>query len=546
MMRVNDLLTRAVPAVVVSAVVVACSPRPVEQSPADQALPGARLAPAANIIDAVRSGQASTVRDMLAAGADVNAAEEDGSTILMWAIEGRQTELALELIEAGADASAVNRRGVSPIYLAARSGDAEVVEALLARGVDANTALPEGETVLMTAAKAGNADVVRALLEGGGNDLLGLENKADPNIVEGWQGQSALMWAAAGGYVDVMDLLIGAGADLDLHSQLIDAPQPNPDRLQGGFVYAKIPKGRFTALHFAARQGQLEAVRKLIDAGADLDAVDEEGTNALVLATLNGHLDVAGLLLAAGADPNVADSYGRTVLFVATDLNTIDANPRPAPKITSELKPIDIVKMALEKGADPNVELKKGLPAYLAQGGAHNPILDKGATPFLRAAMSGDLAIIDLLLTAGAKPLTATAEREPMKMGDREVPSNGRTTSLMAAAGVGWRDQLSRGRDEDAISLIGMLLEMGADINAANQSGDTALHGAALRGSTTIIRYLVDHGADVTARNEKGWLPLDIALGQPEERIPYNEATATLLKELTPVEVARAEPENEG
>jgi ankyrin repeat protein len=130
-------------------------------------------------------------------------------------------------------------------------------------------------------------------------------------------------------------------------------------------------------------------------------------------------------------------------------------------------------------------------------------------------------------------------------MGGEDVPSNGQTTSLMAAAGVGWRDQLSRGREEDAITLIGMLLDEGADINAANQSGDTALHGAALRGSTAIIQYLVDHGADVTARNEKGWLPLDIALGQPEERIPYNEATATLLKQLTPIEVAQAGPEDE-
>lgn len=543
-MSISSLPKGVVPVAALLASIAACSPDVGEQnSTPGNSLPGANVQPAGSILDAVKSGQTDMVREMLATGADVNTSEADGSTLLMWAIQSRNTGLAIELIEAGADVLARNRRGITPIYLAARTGDAEVIRALLSRGADANTALPEGETVLMTASKAGNPDAVQALLEGSGEELLGLENKADPNTVEGWHGQSALMWAAAMGYVEVMKLLIEAGADLNLHSQLIDAPQPNPDRRQGGFVYANIPKGRFTALHFAAREGQLEAVRALIEAGADLDVVDEEGTNALVLATLNGHLDVTGLLLDAGADPNVADNFGRTVLFVATDLNTIDYNPRPAPVIASQLKPVDIVRMALEKGADPNVELKAGLPAYLAQGATHNPILNKGATPFLRAAMSGDLEIIEMLLEAGAEPLHETEEREAMVMAGMEMPTPpGRTNTLMAAAGVGWRDQLSRGREEDAIELIGMLLDRGADINAANQAGDTALHGAALRGSTAIIRYLVDNGADVTARNEKGWLPLDIALGQPEERIPYNEETATLLRELTPVDVAEAEP----
>jgi len=447
------------------------------------------------------------------------------------------------LIEAGADVLASNRRGVTPIYLAARNGDAEIVEMLLAHGADANTTLPEGETVLMTAAKSGNAAAVAALLTGGGEDLYGLENKADPNVAEGWHGQTALMWAAAAGHADIMKLLIEAGADLNYFSQAIDAPQPNPDRLQGGFVYAKIPKGRFTALHFAAREGQLESVRTLGDAGADLDVVDEEGSNAMVLATLNGHLDATGLLLEGGADPNISDNFGRNVLFVATDLNTIDYNPRPAPVIKTTLKPVDIVRMALEHGAEPDAPLKTGLPAYLAQGAAHNPILNDGATAFFRAAMSGDLAVIDMLLEAGADPLVFTAEREKISYGGgADMPTPGKTSALMAAAGVGWRDQLSRGRDEDAIELIGMLLEEGADVNAANQEGNTPLHGAALRGSTAIIQYLVDNGADVASRNEKGWLPLDIALGQPEDRIPYNEQTANLLRELTPLEVAQAEP----
>jgi len=190
----------------------------------------------------------------------VNAAETDGTTLLMRAIHGRSPEIAKLLIDAGANASAANRYGVSALYLAARSTDAQTVQALLAAGADANGSLPEGETVLMTAAKTGSAEIVQALL-GDSSAVFaagaatsgyssvsvptGRENRADPNAKEGWHGQTALMWAAA--------------------------------------------------------EGHAEVVRLLIEAGADLNAADKEGTTALILATLNGHLDVAALLLDAGA-----------------------------------------------------------------------------------------------------------------------------------------------------------------------------------------------------------------------------------------------------
>ena len=297
--------------------------------------PAAEFRPT-TILEAVLVSDADAVRDFLAQGADVNATEIDGTTLLMRAIHGRNPQIAQLLIDAGANVSATNRYGVNPLYLAARSTDAQTARALLAAGADANTSLPEGETALMTAAKTGSTEIVQALLAGSsGTPLFGnasgggaaadvttsgysaaagsaLVNRADPNAKEGWYGQTALMWAAAEGHADVVRLLIEAGAELDEHSALINAPEPNAERLQGGFVYPRIPQGRFTALHFAAREGQIESVQALIDGGADLNAVDQEGTNALILAILNGHFGVAALLLEAGADPKIAASYFET------------------------------------------------------------------------------------------------------------------------------------------------------------------------------------------------------------------------------------------
>ena len=298
------------------------------------------------ILDAVLVGNRAAVEQFVARGANVNATEADGTTLLMRAIHGSFPEIAKALIASGADVSARNSYGVSPLYLASRGGDLGTVRELLAAGADANTALPEGEPVLMTAAKAGNVGIVRVLLAGvrgstqfvpapdGGDasattgygstwivSTAGAENRADPNSKEGLYGQTALMWAAAEGHADV--------------------------------------------------------VQALIDAGADLGTVDEQGSNAV----------------------------------------------------------------------------------------------------------------------------------------------------MMAAIG--------RGPDLGVIAVLQLLLDGGIDVNAVNWLGDTALHRATLRGSTAVVQFLVDHGADVHARDGNGRIPLDIALGVPEEQIPYNDATATLLQRLT-------------
>jgi ankyrin repeat protein len=495
------------------------------------------------ILDAVLVGDRQSVEQFIALGANVNATELDGTSLLMRAIHGRFPEIAKLLINAGASVSAANRYGVSPLYLAARGTDAATIRALLAAGADANTALPEGETVLMTAAKAGDAEVVRMLLTGSSGIALGAfaeptaasgtasgygaaaavtpepENRADPNAKEGWYGQTALMWAAAEGHTNVVRLLLAAGANVDERSRLVDVPESSYERLDGDFAYPKTPKGGLTALHFAARAGAPDAVRALIEGGADLDTVDAEGTSAVLLATLNDRFDVTRVLLEAGADPNVADIYGRTVLLAATDAHTRDAAPRPAssPPLTSRATPVEVVVLALRNGADPNAALVDKPPGDSAER-EQNLVLDKATTPLFRAAMSGDVEIMSLLLDAGANPL---------------APTEGNTTPLMAAAGVGWHQSINRGREADAIEALELLLARGGDLNAANHAGDTPLHGATLRGSTAIIQFLVDHGARVDTKNDKGQTPLDIAMGVPAEQIPYNEAAASLLRRLT-------------
>jgi ankyrin repeat protein len=487
---------------------------------------------AAALENAVAAHDADLARSLLARGADPNAASVDGTTVLVSAVYARDHDTMTALLEAGADARRPNRYGVDAMYAATLNGDALAVRSLLDHGADPTAALPEGQTALMTAARAGDAATLRVLLE------AGAPYGVDVNAQEGWRGQTALMWAAALGRVDAMRVLIAAGADVNRQSSLIPTPPIEGGRSMG-VSFSQLPKGRLSALHFAAREGRLEAVRVLIEAHADLNITDEYGSTPLILAILNGHLDVAGALLEAGADPKIADEWGRTAIFVATDLNTRDVLAYAQPRRDDALTPTDIVRLALAKGADPNARLTKRLPNWIVVGGDHSPILRPGSTALLRAAMSGDLPIMELLLAAGADPKLATEELPDGGkdggggMGDW---GSGATTPFLAAAGLGWRKGFSRGREEDAVAALEMLMARGAGVNDVNQAGDTALHGATYRGSLLVMQYLLDHGADPMIANKTGWRPLDIALGQPDPayRIAPDPAAAELLRRHMP------------
>ncbi len=485
-------------------------------------------APAAGVVQAVKAHDVNGVKALLKKGADANVADFDGTSALMLAVLERDPEMIDALLKAGARVDAANRYGATPLRMAARNGDALAASLLLKAGADPGAASAEGETALMAAALTGNVDLIKVLLESGD-----VGRKADPNAKESWQGQTALMWAAAEGHAEAISALVAAGARVDEFSAEISVPLVNPARKIGGAVYSNIPKGRLTALHFAARNGHVEAVRALVQAHANLDLVDADLSNALVLAALNGHTDAAVELLNAGADPNIADKYGRTVLFVATDMNTRDAHSRPAPIVTDNKSYVDVVRLALEKGAKVDATLSgEPLPVWVAQGGTYNPVMREGATSFLRASMSADLEIMRILLKAGANPLAETADDpRPSSVGPQLGRENvGKTTPLMAAAGVGWRQDVSRGRIPDAIEAIKMLVALGGKINQANQGGNTPLHGAVVRGEPALVEFLLSQGADPSIKNTRNLTAMDLAVGQADYRLLPNQAVVDVLQ----------------
>jgi ankyrin repeat protein len=438
------------------------------------------------------------------AASDVNAREVDGTTALHWAVRADNTEETRRLLRAGARPDVSNRYGVTPLALAAANGNAAILSLLIAAGADPNAPSAQHEPVLMTAARSGSVDAVRCLLDHGAN----------VNAREPWQGETALMWAAGGNHAAIAQLLIRHGADVDAQSPTPEFPRP-----QAGLTV--LPRGRWTPLMYAARQGAVEATRTLAEAGANLDLADPDGTTALVLAIINVHYDTAAALIEAGADPNLADTTGMAALYAATDLNTLSwMFGRPDPKLTDRLTGAQLVDMLLAYGADPNARLKAPLMQRHHTGG--DPSLGEGATPFMRAAKSGDLPVMRLLLKYGADP---------------KITQKNHTTALMLAAGFGWRDgnaaipTRDRGTIKDAIDAMKMCLDAGVDVHAANDAGDTVLHAAATRGSDVIIQFLADKGADVRAKNKQGRTPLDAALARRgASAVP---AAVAILQKLT-------------
>jgi ankyrin repeat protein len=465
------------------------------------------------LVDAVKQGNPEVIRALLQQQVDVNAREVDGTTALHWAVQRNDLAIADRLIRAGANVAAANRYGVTPLRLAATNGNAALIVKLVEAGADPNAALPEGETVLMTAARTGTLDAVRVLLDRG----------ADVNARESWFGETALMWAASENHRDVARLLAGRGAHIDARSDPLTFPQ-SPQTL-GQMVTTALPRGDWTALMYAARQGAVDAARMLAEEGASLDLTDPTGHTALTLAVINAHYDLAAMLVEHGANPNIADDAGMTPLYAAVDLHWQEwMFGRPAPKWTDRLDAVDLVKILLDHGADPNAALTRNLLQRHHDAG--DPNLGEGTTPLMRAAKSGDLVMMRLLLDRGADP---------------NLAQKNRTTPLMIAAGVGHRDTRGDGPrirpvlEANSIEAIRLFLALGLDINAVNDRGETALHGAALRGADLIVSFLAEHGAKLDAVDRGGATPLDLAVRrrQPGVNAPApRESTAALLRQL--------------
>jgi len=442
----------------------------------------AAAADSSPLIAAIKNQDHDAARALLKQPARASQVETDGTTPLHYAAEAGDLQLVQMLLKAGAKPVA-NRYGITPLELAAERGDAPVIDALLQAGADAKGANKEGETYLMTAARSGSLESMRLLLTRG----------ADPNAQEGWYGETALMWAASQNHAAAVKLLIEAGAKTDTAGKKMTFAR----KVSG---QTTLPVGSMTALMYAARVGALDATKALIDGGAPLDQQDPDGTTAMVLAIINAHYDVAAALLEKGANPNVADSAGMGALYATIDMHTLQyMHGRPHAKASGQLTDIDLIKLMLAKNAD--IEQKLKTPLLRRHNSTSTQSLGDGTTPLMRAAATGDVEVMRLLLAKGADP--------------NARQKNG-TTILMLASGFGRRgdhnadaQEFEAGTPADLLAAVKVCVEeLHIDPNAVNDQGDAALHVAH---SGDIARYLVAHGARVDTKNKRGQTPLAIA-----------------------------------
>jgi ankyrin repeat protein len=431
-----------------------------------------RAAAPASLADAAENNDAEAMRTLVEEKAAVNAPQADGMTALHWAAYHDDLNQVKLLLEAGAEPKTATRYVVTPLALACANGSQEIVEMLLEAGADPNSSLAGGETALMTASRTGLLGAVKALLARG----------ADVNAQER-KGQTALMWAAAEGHVEVVDALLNAGADVNA-------------RLRSGF----------TPFFFAVREGRTEVVKRLLQAGASVNETlrprrrrggsEIKRTNALILAVENGHFELAVELLKAGANPNDRPS-GYTALHAMTWVRKpIRGDGNPPPIGSGKLSSLDFVRELVSHGADLNVRLEDG-DSELGR------FTTTGSTPFLLAARASDVPLMHVLVNLGA---------------DIAIPNSDNCSPLSAAAGVGalGDGDESAGTEDEAIEAVRVLLELGADVNAVDDNGETAMHGAAYQSWSKLVEFLPQHGADINIWNRKnraGWTPLMIAQG---------------------------------
>ncbi|MGE0445115.1 MAG: ankyrin repeat domain-containing protein [Vicinamibacterales bacterium] len=439
-------------------------------------------------------------------------AAQDGTTPLHWAAHNNDITLAARLIQEGADVMAANQFGATPWSEAATVGNPQMLALLLKAGANVNAANPNGQTALMLVARTGNVEAARLLVAAG----------ADVNAREGWLGQTALMWAASDNDAAMVRDLLAAGADVDARSTVHEWERDVTAEPRRKYM----PRGGWTPLLFAARDGAGDAARVLVEAGADLDLEDPDLVTPIVTAIVNGHYDIARLLAERGADIDRPDRWGRTALWAAIDMHTLPSSGRPDVEESDAVSSAELVQLLLARGANVDASLTL-FPPYrsLADRGNDN-MITIGATPLLRAAKAGDVDGIRWLLEKGADVSLATIEG---------------ITPLLAAAGVGSRDSDTRGRfrtEAQALESVQLLLDAGADVTAATGAGTTALHGAAFWGWNSVVRLLAGRGADLDAKDARGRTAVDAAMGRAGgngfggNRIDVHDDTASLLKEL--------------
>ena len=469
----------------------------------------------ARLMAAVKAGNKDGVRALLKQSVDVNAREADGTTALHWAARADDLETVQLLLRAGANADVTNRNRVTPLSLAAINGNAAIVEALLNAGADPNAPLSQGQTALMTAARTGNPDAVKALVAHG----------ADVNAREDIFGETALVWAATENHAEAIKVLVQHGADVNVRSDALKFPREEFGDGKSGRLTV-LPKGRWTPLMYAARQNAMAAVGALAEVGADLNLTDLDGTTALVIAVINAHYDTARLLAEKGANPDIGDVTGMTPLYAAVDLNTFGDTPgRPTPRASGKLDAVDIVKVLLAHGANPNARLKA--PILLRVHDRGDASLGEGATPLMRAAKKSDVGIMRPLLEKGADP---------------KLKSWNQSDALMFAAGLSGGGRFASFEEKQAteaeqVEAVKLCLDHGAEINATNDAGQTPLHFAVTTREDSLVKFLLEQGAKVDAKDRQGRTPLDLAMGiggrgRGAGPAPVRESTAALLRQF--------------
>ena len=490
----------------------------------------------APLADAAMANDVKSVRSLLAEeGFDANAAHGDGMTALHWAAFQDNVEIAELLIAADANVKArVRIGGMTPLSMASKNGSAEMIETLVEAGADVHALTLNGTTHLMTAALSGSVAAVRTLLDHG----------AFVNVRESTNGQTALMFAAWEDRPEVITVLAERGAHLGLASLLVpmtgppvdtvgnvivqpvagggtpvgQAPAPAPSRRRGR---PRAPgtnsmMGGMTALLLAARDGNLESVRALVEAGADVDQVNVgEGSSPMVIAIANGHYTVAQFLLDQGADPKLANLDGLTPLYATVNMRYAPVSWAPNPRTDQEtVDSLDLIQALLDYGADPDAKIERKL--WFSPTSHDRGWIDPtGATPFWRAAQSSDVEAMRILVEGGADPSLA---------------SKGGATPLVVASGIGWIGNFSQNSPDSWMDAVRYCLELGNDVNAPDDDGFTALHGAAARGDEEMILYLLDQGADIEAINKDGNSAADMAFGPSRFFIPKPTIRDLLVK----------------
>lgn len=438
----------------------------------------------ARLVDAAKNQDAKAVRALLNAKADAKAKSADGSTALLWAAHWNDVDSAGLLVAAGADANAANDFRMTPLSEACLNASAGMVRLLLKSGANPNVAIATGETPLLTCARTGSVDAVRQLIEFG----------AKIDAAEPAQNQTALMWAAVERHTDVVKALIEAHADLKARSK------------QG-----------FTAIHFAARVGDLESVKLLLAAGVDVNLPsDPGGYTPLLVATMRAQVDLALYLLDHGADPNLNTAGFTSLHWASTSWESFASNPvygfeDPMSGIPDRQAKLKLVKALLAHGANVNARMTKRQPSFAT--GYTDGV---GATPLLLAASVDDLEMMKLLLAAGADPKIQTATK---------------ASTIMAATGLNHGIGESLVTEKEATAAVNLLLSLGVDPKGETTFGENALFGPAYRGWNTLLARMIDLGVNVNAVSKAGVTPFLAANGQGDRLggVLYNKEGADML-----------------